>query len=251
MSKKQIPASLERRKGDRPYFDSQMMPKIGNYYVCWFDLMGAQSIMRRSIIIATNFVMKIHIASQNVLQKEHHDVELFPVIDGIYIVSRRQSPLLFFLKSMMSRLALTFIFEEQHIHRFLVRGAIAFGPLSLGSTLTRTSNCLTDSMDYCKRIALGIPLSQAYDDEKNAAPFGIYLSECARSFSPADDEVLGGTHWEWWRQANSAEDNEIVDFLKSTLEEYYSWAEKHPSTLLYQEDRMRAHLKLAHEYFSM
>jgi len=212
--------------------------------------MGAQSIMRRAIGIATNFVMKIHIACQDVLQNQPQDIQLFPVVDGVYIVSVRQAPILFFIKAVMIKLALAFIFEEDNLHRFIVRGAISFGPVSTGNRMLDASVCLRRSAEYSNRIALGIPLSQAFDDEKRAAPFGVYLSECARSFAPPEDEVIGGTHWKWWMLNNTAEDNEVVKFLKQSVEDYYNWAKRHPTTLLYELDRMEAHLNLFKEYIS-
>ena len=45
MKTEPIPKSLQNRKGERPFFDVDKMPPIENLYVCWLDLMGANSIM--------------------------------------------------------------------------------------------------------------------------------------------------------------------------------------------------------------
>jgi hypothetical protein len=243
-----IPKSLEDRRAERPYFDASKLGAIDNYYVCWLDLMGAQSVMRRSLKVASSFVMKIHIACLDVLATDRADVTLLPVIDGVYIVSRNQKPLLYFLKRVLAKLALSFVFEEQPLYQFLVRGAIAFGPLAIGDAMIPGAYTLANNPEYTKRITLGIPLSQAYDDEHRAPPFGIYLNESTRAFSAPHDDVFQGVYWKWWSFNNEAADNELVTYLRDSVRAYYKWAERHPATLLYESSRMKEHLALFEEY---
>jgi hypothetical protein len=126
-----VSSSLDARKSERPFFDARKLPRIGYSYVAWLELMGAQSIMRRSLATATNFVMKIHVSCQTVVQRQgHSDLDLCPMIDGVYMATTKQSVLLHFLKAVLSKLALAFIFEENPLYHFLVRGAIAYGPRS-------------------------------------------------------------------------------------------------------------------------
>ena len=49
---------------------------------------------------------------------------------------------------------------------------------------------------------------------------------------------------------NSAQDNELVKHLKAALEAYYRWARAHPTTLLYEINRMDEHSALLGEYFA-
>jgi hypothetical protein len=246
-----ISSSLQTRKAERPFFDSQKLPEIRQSYVAWLDLMGAQSIMRRSLASATNFVMKIHVSCQTVIQgDDHSDIDLYPMIDGVYIVTPRQPALLDFLKAVLTKLALAFIFEENPLYRFLVRGAIAFGPLIKGEDMLECSKALQRSPEYCSRVALGMPLTQAWDAEKKAAPFGIYIHESARAFAPGRTKPLGGTHWKWWLQRKTAQDDELYAHLKTAIEKHYVWVAAHPTTLLYESGRIAAHADLAREYFA-
>ena len=46
-----------------PLFFDKSKVSPTNEYICWIDVMGSQSIMLRSLKIASNFVMKLHIAA--------------------------------------------------------------------------------------------------------------------------------------------------------------------------------------------
>lgn len=243
-----LPPSLEARKSERPYFQHRFLPDPMPHYVVWLDIMGAQLAMRRSLPMSTNFVMKLHIACQTAIHNHGPKLELFPVIDGVYITCPSLGPVLYFLKDVMSRLALTFIFEEDQKFRFMVRGALAYGPISKGSALPTTNFNLDPG--YTQHIVLGSALSQAYEDEKRASPFGLFISESARMFAPAGQQPLQGVHLKWWYAGNESRDNELLRHLKMSIHEWYDWAEKHPGSLTYDPVRMKVHRGLFDEYFA-
>lgn len=245
-----IPPSLEARKGERPYFQHRFLPEPIPHYVIWLDVMGSQGAMRRSLPMSTNFVMKLHIACQQTIKNHDRKLELFPVIDGVYITCPTLGPVLYFLKEVMSRIALTFIFEEDQKFRFMVRGALAYGPISKGSDLPTTNSAFTLDPNYTSHIVLGPALSQAYEDEHRASPFGIYISESARMFAPAGGQPLQGVHLKWWYAGNESRDNELHRHLKLAIYEWFDWAAKHPATLMYDVGRMKEHRSLFDEYFA-
>src|ERR1051326_8017700 len=146
------------------YDTSALIPQL--QYVCWLDLMGAQSIMRRSLRQATAAVMKIHVAFQEELGAST-DVIIHPVIDGVYMRSLCRPPLEDALRKVMGRLAETFISETANIHRCLYRGGIAFGPLVAGTELSPGAQVF-DANSYTNAIAIGMPLAQAYSEERVA-----------------------------------------------------------------------------------
>ncbi len=246
---KKFPLSLEARKSERPYFDHKALPAPQPHYVAWLDVMGAQAAMRRSLPMSTNFVMKIHIACQRAKPNHSQGIELFPVIDGVYITCPTLSPIRHFIKEVMSRLALTFIFETDQRFRFMVRGALAFGPISKGSDLPATSTVLNVDPSYTSHIVLGPALAQAYEDERKAAPFGIFVSESARMFAPPGSDPMQGVHMKWWQIDQRPEDQELVQHLKPGIDEWFEWAGRRTESLMYQADRMRVHKALFAEYF--
>ncbi len=243
-----IPATVARRTKEGAYFDASKIKQQEPQYVCWLDVMGARSIMLRSLNIATNFVMKLHIACLEARREEQLAVDLFPIVDGVYICSGNKQPLLSLLKGTLTKLAIGFVLEKNSVHRFLVRGAVAYGLVSKGAHAAEASNTLRNDPDYTNRIVLGMPLVQAYQEEKLASLFGIYLHETARAFSAPTERPMTGTHWRWW-YGKTEEEMALKTSLKSSIEEYYRWAKMHSTDILYDKDRMNHHLMLVNEYF--
>lgn len=240
--------SLESRRSERPFFDESRVPEVPKEYVCWLDVMGAESAMRRSHRIAANFVMKLHVSA--LVLSAQPDVDVYPVIDGMYLCSPDLPHLLTYLKGIMTKLSLTFIFEDRPDHRFMARGALAFGPVIKGRTAHNASVALEGNPSYADRILLGIPLVQAYADERRASPLGIYIHESARSFAPEGGLPLPMTHWKWWTWYQTDDDVKLARVLEKTIQAHLEWCIGHSTTILYPLDRIREHQFLAQEYFS-
>ena len=247
-TEQKLPNVIIDRKNERPFFDeSKLLPPI-DQYVCWLDVMGSQSVMLRSLGITSNFVMKLHIAA--IRASEVYPVELYPVIDGVYICSQSQGHLLNFVNRVYSALALTFILETNSFYRFVIRGGFAYGPVVRGKEVLGCADELRGHEDYAKRILLGMPLTQAYQTERQAAPFGLALHESVRAFAPSGDSVMFGTYWKWWTSHYQAGDDIITSQLFRFLKEHYAWCLKHTISLAYGKDDIERHRILAEEYFS-
>jgi hypothetical protein len=138
------------RRNERPYFnDTQLVPPA-NEYVCWIDIMGSQSIMLRSLKIASHFLMKLHIAGLRAF--ETYRVDPYPVIDGIYACSPSQGDILRFINRVNSALAITFILEDNPLHKFEIRTGIAYGPIVKGIDARGCADELYNYPTYAEQI---------------------------------------------------------------------------------------------------
>jgi hypothetical protein len=243
-----LPPVIMERKNEPPFFDESKLLPPTNEYVCWLDVMGSQSIMLRSLGIASNFVMKLHSAA--ILAREVYPIELYPVIDGVYVCSDSQSHILNFVNRVYSALALTFILETNSFHRFVIRGGLAYGPIIRGKEALACADILSGHEDYAKRILLGMPLAQAYQTERQASPFGLALHESVRAFAPSGQSVMFGTYWKWWLSHYQAGDDIIASELFKSLKGHYAWCLKHTISLSYGKEDIDKHRALAEEYFS-
>jgi hypothetical protein len=240
---------LESRRKERPYFDVSLLPQPSHYYVCWVDIMGADSAMRRSTRIASNFVMKLHAAALEARTPTLSAIELYPAIDGVYVVSARQDHTLSYLKAIMTRLALTFVLEEEPLHRFLVRGGMTYGPVAKGNNLHGNNNALRGNPDYVSHVCIGMPLPQAFNEAGQASPFGIYFHESVRTFAPRGQNPLSFTHWPWWKWHEEADDTALAAHLRTKLYEHLEWCLSHSTTVLYPPEAICRHRKVCDEYF--
>lgn len=243
-----VPSIAEQQKNERPFFDEHKMPPPTYKYVCWIDVMGSQSIMLRSLSIASNFLMKLHVAALRA--SVAFPVELYPVIDGVYVCSQSQSSLLRFLNGVHSRLAVTFILETDRLHKFVIRSGLAYGPIVRGREALQCANELRNRPEHTKQILLGPPLTQAYQIERQSAPFGVALHESARTFAPPGEKVMFGTYWKWWKSYCQAGDDKLALELFNSLKDHYDWCLKHTVALSYEKVDIERHKLLAEEYFS-
>jgi hypothetical protein len=227
------------------YFNAQQLPKPANEYVGWIDEMGVQSAMSRSLDITANFVFKLHVAA---LQAPNVGVSLYPVMDGLYIACSSQQDVLEFLRSVFANIAETFVSETEQLHRFIVRGALAFGPVIHGADVPiESSNAFSTELGkpYKHAILLGMPMVQAHIAEKNAPPFELFVHETARTFAPPSAKPL---HHVWWKWVNS--DNSWVwNGLPTALLSYFEWCSERACSIQYDRERIDIHADLARQYF--
>jgi hypothetical protein len=228
------------------YFNAQVLPEPTNEYVAWIDVMGIQSAMSRSLDITANFVFKLHVAA---LQAPHDQICLYPVMDGLYLASGNQQAIFDFLRSVFYNIADTFVHEAENLHRFVVRGALAFGPVIHGSAVPPSaSNVFVTQAggQYKNQILLGMPMVQSHLGEKNAPPFELFVHESARTFAPpAPTQPL---HHVWWKWGNP-ETTPVWNALPEALDAYFKWCRDRASTVLYDRDRIQVHSELAQQYF--
>lgn len=236
--------AVGKRAEKAPFFDSSAVQQ-SNAYVAWVDALGTKSALLVSHARAANFVMRIHAAALDA--NPPTDLSLFPMNDGVFIRADTWDPLRKFLERMFRRLAVTFLLEQNPQHRFMVRGAVAFGPLSSGSQLHGGNSTLTGAPDHSAGIILGMPLAQAVEAERLAPPFGVFIHESARAFAPSGDKPLCYALWRWWGD----KDSDIEAGMREALPEYFAWARRNPLTSQYPAPAVDKHALAASEYFGI
>lgn len=238
------PSIAEQRKDEQPLFAHDKMLPATHKYVGWIDVMGSQNVMLRSLNMSAHFLMKLHLAS---LKAHDSSIELFPVIDGIYACSASQKAVLNFLNRVNSALAITFILEPVSLHKFMIRSGLAYGPVITGKETLACAAELRENSKQVNQIFFGAPLTQAFQIEKKAAPFGVALHESVRSFAPNKEIPMSGTYWKWWKHP---QENALALELFESLEKYYTWCLAHTAMLAYDKADIERHIELAKEYFS-
>lgn len=225
-------------------FNANLLPEPTNEYVAWIDIMGIQSAMGRSLSISANFIFKLHIAA---LATPRDGVQLYPVMDGFYATSTSKDGILNFLRTVLSKVGQEFLDTAEPLHRFIVRGALAFGPIVHGSQVSNeVDQGLVGNDQYKSAIFLGMPVVQAYLGEHNAPPFGIFVHESARAFAPDGTQPF---HHVWWKWVTPDVGN-VWNNLLERLNSHYEWCAERPNRLLYETPRIEIHKKLANEYFA-
>jgi hypothetical protein len=239
-----VSSIAEQRKNEQPLFAREKMLPAIHKYVCWVDVMGSQSVMLRSLNMSAHFLMKLHLAS---LHAHDPSIELYPVIDGIYACSASQKSILNFLNKVNSALAITFILEPACIHKFMIRSGLAYGPVITGKETLACAEELQANSKHSDQVFFGAPLTQAFQIEKKAAPFGVALHESVRSFAPNDETPMSGTYWKWWKRP---QEDALALELFDSLKKYYIWCLAHTAMLSYEKVDIERHVELAKEYFS-
>src|SRR5688572_27501511 len=111
-----------------PEFDSRSLPDPLPEYVAWVDMMGTRPVMARSLSISANFLFKLHALGSS-SAKAVTTVRVYPVMDGLFVATPSRDVMHRFAAVLFSTLARLFIQTTDNAHRFLVRGAIAYGPV--------------------------------------------------------------------------------------------------------------------------
>ena len=238
----------ERRANERlefyPYRVSRpyRLSAAPKQYVCWIDVMGSQEIMLRSLAVASNFLMKLHIASLRVNEEFH--LQLFPVIDGIYACSPSLGCILTFINRIHSTLAVTFILEKTEHFKFKVRSGLAYGPVMEGNKLLRCANELLRHPLHTEAILLGSALTHAYKVEREAPPFGVALHPSVNKAFPLSDSNL-----KWWKYCSRPDDYQLACELYLSLTAHYNWCSANSEKLGYDLQDISRHRAKVEEYF--
>lgn len=225
------------------YFNAASLPEARYEYVAWVDVMGIQESMSRSLNVSANFMCKLHIA---VLQVPNlRSIKVYPVMDGFYATSETKQSIEQFLRSLFGSIAEEFTLETEQRHKFIVKGALAFGPVIHGANIpSETSREIATNSQYARTLLLGMPMVQANGSEKFAPPFGIYVHESARSFSPSGERPFRTTWWTW-----ENEEEPIWRNLRDALTDYYDWCAERAGAIGYDPERLCVHRRMMEHYF--
>lgn len=225
------------------FFSADHLPPPTIEYVAWVDVMGTQAAMSRSLNITANFIFKLHVAA---VQAPQNNVSLYPVMDGFYVASPSQLDMLAFLRSVYQSIAEEFNNTDEPLHRFIIRGALAFGPCVHGRNVGQAASpALAGITGYRDSILLGLPMVQAHLGESNAPPFGLFVHESARSFAPPGQQPL---HHMWWKWGSAG--NPGWAALAQQLPQHLDWCANRSLPLGYPMDRIAAHKQMVTQYFA-
>ena len=247
----EVPKEIAHLKNIRAFFDNTKLLEPSFKYVAWLDLMGASNIMSISLSIAANHIGKIHSAALRAKQEGCGDAEIYPMVDGVYITSSNQDAILAFAKHIIRGLSVNFVLESDPFHCFMLRGAIAYGPIFEGHKMQLCNKLLEEENIYSQNVIVGPSLANAYNAERFASPFGIWIHETARMFAPEGERPITATHWHWWdsKLTQKDYDRSLASTLRAHLGAYLQWCKNHSNHLLYKAERICAHCLLMEEYF--
>lgn len=233
-----------------PFVTDGAMPLAHNEYVCWLDIMGTKSSMENSVNTCAIFMLKFHAAILEAIDKKKCNISTYPVMDGVYLTSKSRLDLEDTLFYVFSELGSLFIKEQNIHHKFLVKASIAYGPVIHGKEIKDSvNNALAKNKSYKNSLLLGLPMIQAITGEQKAPPFGIFVNESARTFSPEGEEPFNVKWWKWFLRKDSNWAQAKTTDLSQKVKEYFEGCEKQSLALDYPEDRIKAHKEAAKEYF--
>ena len=237
------------------YFDNEIVVEyVHNEYVLWVDVMGSGTTLARSIKMSASRIFTLHTA---LLENLTDNIKIYPMLDGAYVTCKSQKEMTDFITNVFYRLTKHFKNENSSLKRpessFLVRGALAYGPVVHGrdvNTGKKTAppiiDILEENKQYTSNILIGIPVIQAYHAERFAPPYGVYVHESARAFSP---EGENGFVWAWHPWFVDHPEWEAIDstnFCKEMIK-FFDGQKLLSSFTDYNIDRLQEHQKLFKE----
>lgn len=246
------------------YFDSKRMPPPKGEFIAWCDGMGTGRCLSRSLHEAANSVFKLHSAF-SIAQSGTTGVCFYPVMDGVYITSPSRNTMNQVLRNAFCELAKEFVHRPGTPNMHMMRTGLAFGPVLHGGDIPaeaffgtfkdgREIQAETFEQSPLRQIRLQVLLSPAmvlaYNAEKCAPPFGIYVDDTAKSYPnlcPNSDGTYISNLFQWWIFDDEA--REIATALYGQILFYLSKAETHSVGMGYPIEAIRRHRELAVEYF--
>ena len=219
------------------YFNDKDFPSMVNEYVLWVDIMGTKNSMSSSVKTSSFFICRLHAAILEAVKKK--DIRLYPVMDGAYITTPSDKNMAEFIKKLFIDLSDTLISEENDYHRFLVKGALAYGPVTHGREIPDTCcKNFGDNREYVDSILLGMPMIQASKGAKKAPPFGIFCDESARIASHRFEH-----RWHKWCVKSR------IPKVARAVQSYFDYSLEHYYELNYPREKIYEHAEMAKQYF--
>lgn len=215
-----------------------------NEYVCWLDIMGTKSSMSESFEKSANFIIRFHTAVLKAAVSKK--VRVYPVMDGVYVVVESLDDMRDAIDKIMTCLAEVFLAETNN-HRFIVKGALATGTIQHGSKISsEVSPDMAPRIGYKQHLLFGMPMIQAFNAEKQAPPFGIYIHESARTVGG-----LQGRYYYWRRDDTLSNNENLHVVLQNDLISFLKWEKERSYYLELEKTKFEEYEKRAVEYFMM
>ncbi len=219
--------------------------------------MGAGNLMSTSIHKSVNAIAKLQLAVHYASIDHNFKGKTLVINDGVYLVSRDKNETMNMLQTTISTLVGNFIDRRKHWDRFLVRAAIAFGPVYFGNDFSKTLKRFShdnDAEEAIAQIMIGAPIINAYEAEKSAPVYGIAIHESARAFAPDGQLPFRTRFWPWWLASDKK--NSDRDTLKPLKEVFFKDLEKYlffmKSTAIFhgvKADKIDEWLSCAEQYY--
>lgn len=235
------------------YFDNRKLPTPRKEYVAFIDLMGIENHMHRSVKDTSNFIFKLHAAVVSAWRKPaYQGVFVYPIMDGVYITSKSKENIEKILVKIHRELAELFVNENNILHQVIPRCGLSYGKIIHGHDVPyQASKVFELDLEYKNSILLGQPMIDAYEYEKEAAPFGISVHETAIKQTGAGTQFGAFSNdWKWYKSTEIKVQEDLIRKLNSTLENYYRTVKDEAHPLHYPIERILDHEQKAKEYFS-
>lgn len=215
-----------------------------NEYVCWLDIMGTKSSMSESFEKSANFIIRFHTAVLKAAVSKR--VRVYPVMDGVYIAVKYLDDMREAIDKIMTCLAELFLSETNN-HRFIVKGALAKGTIQHGSKISsEVSPDMAPRSGYKQHLLFGMPMIQAFNAEKQAPPFGIYIHESARTVGG-----LQGRYYYWRKDVTLSNNEKLHESLRKELISFLKWEKDHSYYLELEKTKFEEYENRVKEYYDM
>lgn len=205
-------------------------------YVCWIDIMGTKNTMSESFEKAANFMLRFHVIVSKCLNENVHH---YPMMDGVYLTATNWTCMEKAIQGIFQGVAQLFIEERVIAHRFVIRGAVAYGQIFQGSSITQET--CDEEIKYSDALMMGMPMIQAFSHEKYAPPFGVFIHESARIVGE-----LQGRYYHW----NKKEKNDYSESLRRKIDQYFKWCKNYYNYFEMKPEKIDNYLQLNEEYFT-
>ena len=245
------------------YFDAEYLPVPKGEYVAWCDGMGTGRCLAKSLHRAANHVFKLH-AAFSLAKSTAEGIRCYPVMDGVYITAPSRDSIREALRTAFCELGREFISGHGTSHMFMMRGGLAFGPvlhgddveeeafygkLRGGGAVSQEEFRASPLYQARSQVLLSPAMVLAYNAEKLAPPFGIYVDDSAKSYPVLVHEDAGfiSNLYQWWPGHEDAE--EVASLLYDQILFYLTKSLTHSVGIGYKTESIERHRCLAIEYF--
>jgi hypothetical protein len=199
------------------------------------DIMGTGNYMYQNISLAAQKILNFQILAK---KYESDNVTIYPMMDGVYIVSEDVDVLINFIDIILENAAKQ-VLKENLKDAFVIRGGISFGPVVEGKDFSVDLD--EEYSQNIESLLIGPPMVEAYRSEEKAPPFGIAVHDSARAFS---SDAFQYQWYKWFHPKN----RELANDLRKKLEKYFEHSIKVSHITNYPEEKIADHREMMERY---